>query len=97
LYRSGLLTPFDVAVFAAYCQAYGRWVVAERALAGADLVVDTVAGNRIVAPLLGVVRRAMADMMRAAVEMGLSPSARSRVTATPPPSPDDEAAARYFD
>jgi len=54
-------------------------------------------GNLIINPLVGLANKAMNDMVRIGCELGLSPSARSRVTATPPPSPNDEAAAYFLD
>ena len=64
----------DRAALAAYCQAYGRWAQAERAVKalaerdgiGAGLVVETKGGNMIQNPLVGVANRAMGLMMKAA-------------------------------
>lgn len=81
----GLLTGLDRASLAAYCQAYGRWAQAERALAKmtnqADgLVIKTQSGNMIQNPLVGVANKAMSDMMRYAAEFGMTPSARTRIS-----------------
>jgi P27 family predicted phage terminase small subunit len=91
LYKTGLMTELDRAVLAAYCQAYGRWAQAERALSRmADkdennkaLMVKTTNGNAVQNPLLGIANKAKADMVRYALEFGMSPSARSKVNASP--------------
>jgi P27 family predicted phage terminase small subunit len=89
LYRLGLISEIDRAGLAAYCQAYGRWVLAERALArmaekdlltGA-LMIRTSNGNAIQNPLVGTANVAMHQMMRFASEFGMTPSARSRIDA----------------
>jgi len=82
----GILSGLDRAALGAYCQAYGRWAQAEKALAkmsnSADgLIIKTVSGNMIQNPLVGVANKAMSDMVRYAVEFGMTPSARVRVTA----------------
>lgn len=86
LYRIGLLSDIDRSALAAYCQAYGRWAQAERAInkmaendtvTGA-LMVKTKNGNAIQNPLVGTANKAMADMIRYAAEFGMTPSARTR-------------------
>lgn len=97
LYEAGLLSTVDTSALAAYCTAYGRWEQAERQLREfRDLVVTTQHNNRIPNPLLGIANKAMADMMRYAAELGMTPSSRSRVVAKPPPD-DDDPAAKYLD
>ena len=103
LYRLGILSELDRAGLAAYCQAYGRWVQAERALAKmaerdqvtAGLMIKTTSGNAIQNPLVGSANKAMADMMRYAAEFGMTPSARSRISAEGRDHPKDKAAS-YF-
>ena len=86
LYNLGILTELDRAALAAYCQAYGRWVQAERAFAemaegspSGGMVVMTKNDNAIHNPLVGAANKAMADMMRYASEFGMTPSSRSRI------------------
>jgi len=94
----GIMTELDRGALAAYCQAYGRWVSAETALAGmADrdavthgLIIRTKAGNAIQNPLVGAANKAMADMVRYAAEFGLTPSARARVAGIDPADGDDD-------
>lgn len=82
-----LISQVDRAAFAAYCQAYGRWAQAERALAAmrerdpaaAGLLVKTTGDNIVQNPLVGVANKAMADMVRYAAEFGMTPSARVRL------------------
>jgi P27 family predicted phage terminase small subunit len=103
LHAVGLLTKIDRAILAEYCVSYGRWVIAERIIAadavrdpaGAGLLATTSNGTKVQSPAVGIARRAMHDVARYATELGMTPSARSRVTAVPPPDPDDPAA-RYF-
>lgn len=85
--RLGTLTVVDRAALAAYSQAYGRWVQAERGIAQmaerdqltSGLMIKTVNGNAIQNPLVGMANRAMADMVRYATEFGMTPSSRSRI------------------
>lgn len=83
-----LLTQVDRAALAAYCQAYGRWVQAERKLKElGDMSPDKMAflykttnGNLIINPLLSVANKAMEQMHKFLVEFGMSPSSRSRIS-----------------
>ena len=104
LYAAGLMTELDRAALAAYAAAYGRWAQAERAInrmaakdeLNAALMIKTVSGNAIQNPLVGIANKAKTDMVRYAAEFGMTPSARSRVTATPDDKKQEDKAARYF-
>jgi len=93
----GIMSNLDRAPLAAYCQAYGRWVAAEAALARMaekdavteGLIVRTKAGNVIHNPLVGAANKAMADMVRYAAEFGFTPSSRSQVSAAGTPEEDN--------
>jgi P27 family predicted phage terminase small subunit len=92
LFRLGLLSQLDRTSLAAYCQAYGRWKQAEAALAelarrdqlSHGLMIKTSNGNLIQNPLVGTANKAMAEMMKYAVEFGMTPSARSRIETSAP-------------
>ena len=104
LFAAGLMTELDRASLAAYCAAYGRWAQSERAIntmAGKDginaaLLIKTKEGNAIQNPLVGIANKARADVVRFAAEFGMTPSARTRVTATPDDNEQENKAARYF-
>jgi P27 family predicted phage terminase small subunit len=76
-----LLRPVDVAVLAAYCQSYGRWLVCEELLAKGELVVKGRAGLPRPNPLLRISRAAANMMVTTAGQFGLTPAARSRIAA----------------
>jgi P27 family predicted phage terminase small subunit len=103
LHQIGLLSEVDRAALAAYAQAYGRWVQAERAIAKmaekdqltGGLMIKTSNGNAIQNPLVGTANKAAADMMRYAAEFGMTPSARSRISAETS-SQDADPADRFF-
>lgn len=88
LWHMGVLSHADRATLAAYCQAYGRWVQAERAIAEMakrddkthGLMIRTSKGTAVQNPLVGTANKAKADMMRYAAEFGLTPSARTRLS-----------------
>ena len=103
-YNIGLLTSIDRTALAAYCQSYGRWSQAERAIAEmgkrdmltGGLMIKTSNGNAIQNPLVGTANKAMSDMVRYAAEFGMTPSARSRISATPPDGKDQDPTATYL-
>ena len=83
----GLLTADKEKPFAAYCAAYARWRHAEEELEKlrkkggeiATLIYVTKSGNAIQQPLIGISNKAAADMMKYAVEFGLTPSGMARL------------------
>lgn len=97
------MTELDRAALAAYCQAYGVWAQAERAIlklqAGGEingLLMKTTNGNVIQHALIGIANKARADVVKFSAEFGMTPSARSRVEATPPEDGKDKGAHQYF-
>ena len=97
LLAAGLLTMLDRSALAAYCQAYGRWVTAERVLAALAvddpnqglLIINPQSGAQRQHPLVGIAAAAMSDVVRFGAEFGMSPSARTRIIAGDHTPPDD--------
>ncbi|MBI1291334.1 phage terminase small subunit P27 family [bacterium] len=79
LNETGLLTQIDRTVLATYCQAYGRWVEAERKLAETPPLLKTPAGYVQVSPWITISNKQVELMTRLMAEIGLSPSSRSRL------------------
>lgn len=84
LYQVGLLTQVDRAALSAYCQAWSRWVKAERDLEGKPLTMETDKGYCYPNPLLGIANSALEQMRKWMTEFGMTPSSRSRVKAEEP-------------
>ena len=95
LERLGLLTRLDRTALALYCQAYGRWFDAEKKAAAHGMVVKSKRGALIQNPYLGIANRAWKQVHEMIAEFGMSPSSRTRVTATPPTDADN-AKSRFF-
>jgi P27 family predicted phage terminase small subunit len=79
----GILSNLDRAALAAYCQAYGRWVEAERKLKETPTLLKTPSGYVQPSPYLAIANRQLELMHKFMSELGLSPSSRSRVAASP--------------
>ncbi len=102
-------TELDRAVLASYCQAYGRWVEAERRLKDTPMVIKLASGVIQQSPWLAIANKQVELMQRFAAELGLSPVSRTRVDARPagqastfagllgggPPNADDSLSGRY--
>jgi P27 family predicted phage terminase small subunit len=75
-----LLTPLDRAAFAGYCQAWARWVEAEKIIARSG---DVLKGDKGLYqnPYLAVANRALEHIAKFLAEFGLSPASRARVSA----------------
>ena len=88
--RLGLFTVADERAFANYCQAFGRWVAAEKLIAKMAkddpvshglLVKSSSTGNMIKNPLLTIASVASSEMMKHACEFGFTPASRARIAA----------------
>ena len=95
LERLGLLTRLDRVALAAYCQAWGDWIEARRAIKLSGTVVKAPDGGLMLNPYLKVSNTAAKQMHEFLVEFGMSPSSRTRVTATPLTNVD-HAKQRFF-
>ena len=86
LYQLGVITRLDRATLAGYCQAYGRWVEAEKMLKQTPGILRMPSGYIQANPWLTIATKQMELMQRFAVELGMTPSSRSRVEAVRRPS-----------
>ena len=84
LYALGLLTKLDKAALAVYCQAWSHWVEAERHLHEEGHLISTPNGFQQPSHWLGIASKAIAQIRAMAVEFGLTPASRSRLSVAPP-------------
>lgn len=83
LFDLGLLTEIDRAALAAYCTAWGRWVEAENNLKKyGTVMLSPDKGWPVQSPYLSIANRAMEQMQKFMVEFGMTPSSRSKVSAS---------------
>ena len=86
LWQLGVITRLDRATLAAYCQAYGRWVEAEKKLKDTPGILRMPSGYIQMNPWLTIATKQMELMQRFAAELGMTPSSRSRVETVRRPS-----------
>lgn len=84
LVRLGTLSTLDLPTLAGYCQAYARWQDAEAKLTTEGSVVVMRDDKGAVkwtqpSPYVGIAAKWLDKWLRAAVELGHTPSSRSRV------------------
>jgi P27 family predicted phage terminase small subunit len=80
----------------ALVQQWSRYLDANSKAAAAGMVIKSPSGYPMANPYLGIANRALAHCMKLWAELGLTPSSRSRVSATPAPSAADAQKQRYF-
>lgn len=84
------LEVIDGAILGAYCCSYVRWCDAEKELRKAankqkkGLVTIGANGTWVTNPLVNISRRAQADMVTFAAQLGMTPAARLRVVIQKP-------------
>ena len=78
----GLLTRIDMAVFAGYCQAYARWKEAEEFISKHGSILKTASGYIQQIPQVSIAQQNLKQMRNFCSELGLTPSARSRLNIT---------------
>ena len=72
----------DRAALALYCQAWSRWVRASGEIEENGEVLKSKDGNPVQSPWVSLRNGAARDMHKFLAEFGMSPSSRTRVTAT---------------
>ncbi len=87
----GMLTNLDRAILALYCQAYARWAKAEKKIAAMETaerpdgeLMPTPQGFQVRSEWLNIANKAMEQVHKYGVELGLSAQSRSRIKVTPP-------------
>jgi len=78
LKSSKVIQATDAVALAAYCQAYSRWVMANKK-AKSSMIITAPNGVLQAHPAVGVSERAAKEMKVWMVELGITPAARSRV------------------
>lgn len=88
LFDAGLLTSIDRAALAAYCQAWARWVEAEKRITENGYTFKTESGYQQQTPWVGIANSALDLMRKFMSEFGMTPSSRSRVKVEKPKEVD---------
>lgn len=83
LISSGQVTTVDRAMLIGYCQKWAQWQAIETAAAVHPFIVKGPHGHPIPNPALGLAFKAYNLLLRSAAELGMTPSARSRVQVAP--------------
>jgi len=78
----GVVTKIDEASFAAYCATYARWMELQGYLRTAPLVVERSNGGLEANPVIKMAADQQVLLLKVAMEFGLTPAARSKVSAT---------------
>jgi P27 family predicted phage terminase small subunit len=88
----GIMSTVDQGTLAAYCSAYSRWRAAEEELAELRkkgrlnaLILQTIQGNYIQQPLIGISNCAARDMVMYAAQLGMTPIGRAKLAVDPVP------------
>jgi P27 family predicted phage terminase small subunit len=86
LIASGQVTTVDRALLIGYCQKWAQWQALEEAAAAHPFILKGPQGKPIPNPALNLAFKAFNLLIRASAELGMTPSARSRVSVAAPAS-----------
>ena len=90
----GLLTTIDRAALALYCDNYGRWLEAIKALQQYGVVIKSPNGYPMQSPYVAIANKAGEQVRLLLAEFGMSPASRVRVHAQPA-APEEDPFTRY--
>lgn len=82
----GVLTEGDRAVLSLYCSVWSKWLRADRMVTRTGEILKTADGGLYQNPYLAVANRALEQLSKLAAQLGLDPTARTRVVVPPPAS-----------
>ncbi len=79
---SKIMTNLDTHALEMYCEAYAVWIGAIKQVQKVGAVVKGTAGHPVQSPFLHVANKAFDQMKAMLIEFGMTPSSRTRVSAT---------------
>ncbi|MFV2061703.1 MAG: phage terminase small subunit P27 family [Gammaproteobacteria bacterium] len=83
LESAGILTNVDVDGMELYCEAYARWTEANEKIRKHGMVIKSAQGYPIRSPFLVISNDCFDQMRKMMVEFGMTPSSRTKISATP--------------
>lgn len=86
LIECGQVTTADRTLLVAYCLKYAQWLRLEEDARDEGAVVDTARGTPAINPTCRLANQTLAVLLRAAGELGITPSTRTRVHRVGPPA-----------
>ncbi len=89
----GVLTEMDADTLSLYCESKARWVYAKKKLEKDGLVITTQSGFPVQSPWLQICNKSHENMLKLAIEFGMTPSSRTRIKVDLPEEPSDPMAA----
>lgn len=75
----GILTDFDRAALAGYCQSYARWKQAEEIVSKKGMTITDRYGREVTRPEVVISRQEKMEMLKFAAEFGMTPSTRTKL------------------
>jgi P27 family predicted phage terminase small subunit len=83
LQRAHVITEGDRASLLALCQQWSRYLTANGSVSSKGMVVRSPSGYPMPNPYIGIANKALGNCVKLWVELGLTPSARTRVQTAP--------------
>lgn len=80
LYDCGVLTEIDINSLSAYCEMYLRWTEANKQIEKHGLIIKSPNGFPMQSPYLPISNKALDSMQKIAVEFGMTPSSRTKIS-----------------
>ena len=96
VYSAGLLTELDVMAFTAICVAWGDFVEAREKILLHGKVILGPGGVPVLSPYVTLANKALDHVMRLMAEFGMTPSSRTRVSASVPGIDPNNRVAKFF-
>ena len=86
----GILTNLDKAVFALYCEAFSTWAMATEKIQKEGMLYKAPSGFPMINPYFYIANKSKEQMLKALIELGMTPSSRSRVRVSEPPKEENK-------
>lgn len=84
LEANNVFTEMDEHALSLFCEAFARWLKAQKELRDNGEVIKAPSGYPVTSPWLSVSNKAFEQMTKIMTEFGMTPASRTKVNVTPP-------------